>query len=164
MRQAFSLLELVIVLMIISLISILTLPAFIDEGKSSLQGFENQLKSAMGSLFSFSSVPEVCIDFKNNTVEVSGDKIPFPDGFELTSFVSPGKIVSSHSVSKYCFSGNTPTVFGLIAKGNSVYYTVMVFTLSGETQIMQLNEAEVETFKDKILKGRIVEWFSFYSS
>ncbi|TCK02878.1 type II secretion system protein [Phorcysia thermohydrogeniphila] len=164
MKRAFTLLELVIVLVIISLVSIVTLPAFVNRGSNSLEGFENQIKSVMGSLFSFSSTPEVCIDFKNSTVEVSGDKVPFPDGFELTSFVSPGKIVSSHSVSKYCFSGNTPTVFGLIAKGDSVYYTVMVFIPSGETHIMQLNEAEAETFKDKILKGRIAEWFSFYSS
>ena len=163
MKRAFTLLELVITLMIISLISIVALPTLIDKSRNSLTGFENQLRSAMGNLFSFSSTPEICVDFKNNTIEVSGNEIPFPDGFKLTNFVSPGKIVSFHSASKYCFSGNVPTVFGLIAKGNSVYYTVMVFIPSGETHIMQLDEAEVETFKDKVLKGRITEWFSFYS-
>jgi len=163
-RRAFSLLELVIVLMVISIASIVTLPAFVSESESSIQGFENRLKGAMEGLFSFSSTPEVCVDFRDNSVEVSGERIAFPKGLELTVLVLPGKVVSAHSVSKYCFSGNTPTVFGLVAKGNSVYYTVMVFTLSGETKIMQLNEAEVETFKDKVFKGRVTEWFSFYSS
>ena len=164
MKRAFSLLETVLVLTIISLVSILVLPTFVKESKNSLAGFENRLRSAMGGLFSLSSNPEVCIDFKNNTVEVSGNRIPFPAEIELVGFVSPGKVLSFHNTSKYCFSGNTPTVFGLIGKKDSVYYTVIVFTLSGETQILELSEAEVETFKNKVFKGRITEWFSFYSS
>jgi prepilin-type N-terminal cleavage/methylation domain-containing protein len=164
MKRAFTLLELVIVLMIVSLLSIVTLPALVNQGENSPEGFENRIKSLMGNLFSFSSTPEICVDFRKSSVKVADDEVTFPDGFELTSFVSPGKVVSSHSTSKYCFSGSTPTVFGLVAKGDSVYYTIMVFIPSGETQVMQLDEAEVETFKDKILKGRIAEWFRFYSS
>jgi len=163
MRQAFTLLELVIVLMIVSVISVVALPTILDRSMSSAEGFENRIKGVMETLFSFSSTPEVCADFRNNAIEVSGNRVPFPEGFRLTTFVFPGKLVSAQLASRYCFSGSTPGVAGFIAKGDSVYYTILVFVPSGETFIMRLDESEMETFKDKVFKGRITEWFSFYS-
>jgi prepilin-type N-terminal cleavage/methylation domain-containing protein len=164
MKKGFSLLELVIVLMIISLVAVVTFPAFVNFGSSSQENFENRLKTAMSSLFSFSKTIELCADFKKNVIQVREEEIELPAGKELEYMILPNKVVSSEISSKFCISSKSPEVVGFLAKESSErYLSILVLLPSGEVSINSLSQGEGETFKDKILKGRIVEWFSFFS-
>jgi prepilin-type N-terminal cleavage/methylation domain-containing protein len=163
MKKGFSLLELVIVLLIISLAAIVTFPAFVNLGSGSQENFENRLKTAMGSLFSFSKAVELCADFKKNAIQV-GEEIELPAGKELEYMILPGKIISSEISSRFCISSKGLDVVGFLAKESSErYLSILVFLPSGEVTINSLSQGEGETFKDKISKGRIVEWFNFFS-
>ena len=164
MKKGFSLLELVIVLLIISLATAVTLPAFVNFGSSSQENFENRLKTAMSSLFSFSEAIELCADFKRNAIQVGEEEIELPAGKELEYMILPGKVVSSEINSRFCISSKKLEAVGFLAKESSErYLSILVFLPSGEVTINSLSQGEGETFKDKISKGRIVEWFSFFS-
>ncbi len=163
MRRGITLLELVIVLTLVSLIAIVALPGMISFSTAGEEGFRNRLMSLFVSSFSPGSFPEVCVDFEKNLVSVDGVEVKFPAGKELVSLVMPGKLVSRELRSRFCFSEKKPTVVGLIAKKAGGYYVVEVLFPVGEVNIINLSESEAETFKDKISKGRLTEWFSYYS-
>jgi prepilin-type N-terminal cleavage/methylation domain-containing protein len=155
MRKGFSLLELVIVLLIISMMAVVTFPAFVNFGSNSQENFENRLKTAMSSLFGFSRAIELCADFKKNILQVGEEKIELPAGKELEYMILPGKIVSSELSSKFCISSKSPEVVGFLAKESSErYLSILVLLPSGEVTINSLSQGEGETFKDKISKGR----------
>ncbi|ADY74022.1 hypothetical protein Dester_1391 [Desulfurobacterium thermolithotrophum DSM 11699] len=163
MKKAFTLLELVIVLLIVSLTLTITLPTFFNIEATSMENFENKLKTATNSVFNLSNPIELCADFKENSINVGKEKIPLPRGKKLKYMILPGKIISSESSSKFCISSKGLETVGFLAKeSTNKYLSILVFLPSGETEIRFLSEAEGETFKDKVSKGRIVEWFNYY--
>ncbi|MEO2066213.1 MAG: hypothetical protein ABGX17_06910, partial [Desulfurobacteriaceae bacterium] len=63
----------------------------------------------------------------------------------------------------YCFTPSGFTYFVLNLKRKEGYNTLFTIFPSGQTQILNLKESEEETLKDKVEKGRVTEWFSYYS-
>lgn len=164
MRRGFSLLELVIVLLIVSIASMVMLPAFINLGKNSQENFENRLKTATSSLFSFSKAMGICADFKDNAIKVGKQKLTLPSGEELEYMVLPDKVVSSEMNSHFCISSKRPEVVGFLSREPSNQYkSILILLPTGEVSVKPLSEGEAETFKDKISKGRVVEWFNYFS-
>ncbi len=162
MKKGMTLLELTIVLMIVSLVAIIILPGITAFSTSREESFKNRLSTLLNSSFSLSSSPTICINFKKNSIAVGKNEVPLPSGKELQTLVMPGKLISGEIASKFCFSESDPTVLGAIARNGESYYVVEIFLPVGEVNIIELSQSEVETFKDKISKGRITEWFSYY--
>ncbi len=159
--RAFTLLELVIVLAVVSLLAALTFPAIYSRSLTSPQLFENRVRSLFRDLFFFGDSKEVCIDFKGGWLKVGGEKLELP--YEPESLVLPGKVVSGELLSKYCFKPSGFTYFTLNLKEGDSYLTLFTLFPTGETQFLRLTESEEETLKDKVEKGRVTQWFSYYS-
>jgi len=83
---------------------------------------------------------------------------PYP----IESLVLPGRVVSGALVSSYCFSPSVPGVWTVNFKTPEGYLSAVVLYPTGEVLLLNLNEAQEETLKDKLSKGRIEEWFSYY--
>lgn len=159
-KLGFTLLELLIVLVIMSLILTLVMPAFLNRSLNSVEAYENKLKSVMREVSPLEK--EFCVNFKDNYIKVGKVKIPPPSSFTLTSLVKPFTLISSENHNSFCFTINRPTIVGVIAKNQDKYLLTVIFLPVGETKVLKTDQAEVETFKDKISKGRILEWFSYY--
>ncbi len=159
--RAFTLLELVIVLAIVSVVLTLVFPVFYSKNLSSPDLFENRVKSLLQSSFSFGKGKEICVDFRKNKVSVDKETLDLP--FPPEALVLPGKVVSKELFSRYCFTPSGFTYFVLNLKRKEGYITLFTIFPSGQTQILNLKESEEETLKDKVEKGRVTEWFSYYS-
>ncbi len=161
MRRGFTLLELIIVLVLISILLTLVFPVILKSDLSSSENFKTKLSSLLSSAFSPGETVEFCVDFKSNTLRVGRDTIELP--YEVSELVLPGKIVSSELASTYCFDLKELT-YGAVVMENGEKYSSFLFTFPvGEVLFYNLSKAETETLKDKVEKGRIVEWFSYYS-
>jgi len=163
LRHAFTLLELLIVLLIVAVISSVVVPGIAYRKVGSTEVFENRLKGAVGRTFDLAHPAEVCADFKNNAVEVKGEVVELPKGYALRNMVMPGRLVSGQFSSRFCTSVKHPTVIGFVATAGGRYYTALMMIPSGEVLTAYLEESLAETFKDKVLKGRLSEWFSLHS-
>jgi len=159
--RAFSLLELLIVLVILSLVLFLAFPAFYRNSLNSAESFENRYRAFMGELFSFEASPELCFDFKGNSLSVGGDTLNFP--YPLESVVVPGKVVSKELTNRFCFRLEGVSCFVVNLRKGDGYLSLFNLFPSGETSFLNLTESQEETLKDKVLKGRVEEWFSYYS-
>ena len=159
--RAFTLLELVVVLAIISVLLALSFPAFYSRSFNSPELFENRVRSLFESAFTFGKAKEVCVDFKREELSVGKEKVELP--YPAESLVVPGKVISGELFSRYCFEPSGFTYFTLNLKKEDGYLTLFTLFPSGETQVLNLKESEEETLKDKVEKGRITQWFSYYS-
>ena len=161
MKRGFTLLELVIVLVLISILLILVFPVVLKSGLDSSENFKTKLSSLLSSAFSPGESVEFCIDFKGNALKVGENTVELP--YRVSELVLPGKIVSSEFASAYCFDLKELT-YGAVVMENGERYSSFLFTFpTGEVLFYNLSKAETETLKDKVEKGRIVEWFSYYS-
>ena len=161
-KLGFTLLELLIVLVILSLILTLILPAVINKNLSDMASFKNKVKSAMDQVSLHSTEESICADFKNNSISIGKAKIPLPTPFQLTTFVKPYTLISGENHNSFCFTASKPTVAGFIAKSKDHYLIIAMFLPVGEVEFSETDQAEAETFKDKVSKGRILEWFNSY--
>ena len=164
MKKGFTLLELLIVLVIISVSLTLLLPVFIKRHLNNLESYENGVKTAMGEVYSLKGSKTVCVNFKDNYLSLGNQKIFLPSSYQLVAFVEPMLLVSAENHSKFCFTPSKPTVVGFVAKGEKDYLITQVFFPVGEVEVFKASEADTETYKDKIQKGRVLEWFSYFSS
>jgi prepilin-type N-terminal cleavage/methylation domain-containing protein len=158
--RAFTLLELVIVLAIVSLLLSLVFPQIYKSSLSGEESFKNRFESLVSDAFSFNGGSELCVDFKKGLFSVVGQEIKLP--YRAESIVLPGRLVSGELSSKYCFVPSRATVFVLNLKKEGGYLSIMVLFPMGETKFYSLKESEEETLKDKVEKGRVGEWFSYY--
>ena len=161
MKRGFTLFELVIVLSIISLILLLAFPKIVKEGLSSDASVENRLRSLFSTSFSLSEPLELCFNFKSGSVSVGNETVKVP--WEMESLVLPGKIVSRQAASKFCFSAKNPVYGALICKKGEEYEALFFTVPFGEVNLYELSEAQKDTLKDKVVKGRVTEWFSSFS-
>ncbi|WP_456456948.1 prepilin-type N-terminal cleavage/methylation domain-containing protein [Thermovibrio sp.] len=159
--RAFSLLELLIVLVIMSLILFLAFPSFYRNSLNSAESFENRYRAFTGELFSFGATSELCFDFKDNSLSVGGETLKFP--YPLESVVVPGRVVSRELTDKFCFRLEGVSCFVVNLRKGEGYLSLFSLFPSGETSFLSLTESQEETLKDKVLKGRVEEWFSYYS-
>ncbi len=159
--RAFSLLELLIVLVILSLTLLLAFPSFYRSSLSSEDAFKNRYRAFVGEFFSFGSSPELCFDFKRNLLSSGGESLSFP--YPLDSVVIPGKIVSRELTGKFCFKLKGVSCFVVNLRKGDSYLSLFSLFPAGETSFLTLNQSQEETLKDKVLKGRVEEWFSYYS-
>jgi len=159
--RGFTLLELLIVLVIISLSLALAFPAFYKASLKGEAGFENRFSSLVEGSFAFGAPVELCVDFEGGAVEVGRSKVELP--YPAESLVLPGRVVSSKRSTRFCFEPRGVTAYAINFKKDGGYLTVLVLYPTGEVLYLELNEAQEETLKDKLLKGRIAEWFSYYS-
>jgi len=159
-KRGFTLLELLISLVIVSLVLTVVFPRIVKSDLNSESSIYNRIRTLLSGSFSFSNSPEICVDFKENTLKVGNERIKLP--FQLQTLVLPGKIVSSEVASKYCFKTGS-LIYGALIGEKEGTYRALLFTLPvGEVKVYALSESEEETLKDKIEKGRITEWFSYY--
>jgi len=160
--RGFTLLELVIVLAVISVVLSLTFPAIYRRSLDSPDVFNNRAKSLLESLFSLGRPEEICVDFRKGELSVGKERLELP--YPAESLVLPGRLVSGELVNRYCFE---PYGFGYfvlnLRKGEGSYLSLFTLLPSGQTLFLSLNQAQEETLKDKVEKGRITEWFSYYS-
>ena len=161
MKRGFTLLELLIVLVVLSLLLTLLFPVIVRSGLNSEESF----KTRLSSLFSSSFVPgrpvELCVNFKENAVFVGKEEVRFP--YRIETLVLPGRVISSELTNRYCFDLKKLTYGALITENGDTYPSILFTFPSGEVLFYNLSKAEAETLKDKVGKGRIVEWFSYYS-
>ena len=159
-RFGFTLLELLIVLVILSVILSVSFPKIVQINLSSEESTINRIKSLFSNGFSLSNPVEVCINFEMDTLNVGGEKVKLP--FKAETIVFPGKLISSERVNRFCFQVKNLN-YGAIIGEKGGKYSAIFFTLPlGEVKVYRLSSSEEETLKDKIEKGRIVEWFSYY--
>jgi prepilin-type N-terminal cleavage/methylation domain-containing protein len=158
--KAFTLLELLIVLLVTSLLLALAFPAFFSSFKGE-EAFENEVSSLLSSSFSFGSSPQFCVDFKRGRLGVGGEWIEAP--YPVKSLVLPGKIVDGEGVDLYCFALSTPTVWAVSFKKSDGFWAFLALYPCGEVLFFNLSPAQEETLKDNLSKGRITQWFSYYS-
>ena len=161
MKRGFTLLELVIVLVLISIVLSLAFPVILKSDLNSPESFKIRLSSLLSSAFSPGETLEFCISFKENSLRVGNDTVSFP--YEVQRLVLPGKIVSSELVNRYCLDLKSLTCGAVIMKRGDSYPSFLFTFPTGELLFYNLSEAEAETLKDKVEKGRVVEWFSYYS-
>ncbi len=157
--KGFTLLELLIVLVILSVALTLVLPALIKRNLNDMALFENRVRSALDEV---SLKKDICANFKDNYISIGGVNILLPSPYRLTTFVKPFTLVSGENRNSYCFTASQPTVAGFVAKSKNNYLLIAVFLPTGEVEFYKTDEAEAETFKDKVSKGRILEWFNSY--
>ena len=162
MKRGFSLIELVVVLFVLSSLLILTLPSITALSAGGEKGFKNRLQSLLASRSLISREAQLCVDFTQNSISIGEDSVSLPEG-ELESLVIPGRVVSSENHSRFCFSVSSPITAGILAKSKEGYSAILFLFPVGEVNIINLSESEAETLKDKIAKGRITDWFSYYS-
>ncbi|WP_457677559.1 prepilin-type N-terminal cleavage/methylation domain-containing protein [Thermovibrio sp.] len=159
--KGYSLFELVVVLAVLSLILSLSLPHFYKSSLSSLELFENRFKSSVSSLESFGDSREFCVNFKDNSFSFGKEVLKSP--YQVESLVMPFKLVNRELSSSFCFTPKEFSYFIVnVKEGEDSYLTAFVLFPSKEVKFLKLNEAQEETIKDKVLKGRISEWFSYY--
>lgn len=161
MRRGFTLLELLIVLAVLSILLTLLFPVIVKSNFCSEESF----KTEVSTLFSSSFVPgesiQFCVDFKENKISVGSKSISVP--YKIDTLVLPGKLISSEITSKFCFDLKNLTYGALIGEKGELHPSILFTFPSGEVLFYNLSKAEAETLKDKVGKGRIVEWFSYYS-
>jgi hypothetical protein len=159
MRNCFSLLELLIVLTIISISMIVIFPIFSTLSEDSWENFENRIKTTTA----FSKPAKVCINSSTNSLIINEEEIPIPKNGEIKSIVSFGKLISSETTTQHCIHTSKPETIGIfIKKDDNNFFSILIFLPTGEIMLESTSEAEVETLKDKLLKGRVLEWFSSY--
>ena len=158
--RAFTLLELVVVLAVVYLVLSLVFPQIYNSSLSGEESFKNRFTSLLVNSFSFNGGSELCVDFKREVFSVGGKEVKLP--YRPESVVFPGKLVSGELASKYCFVPSGATLFVLNLKKGDGYLSVMVLLPMGESKFYSLKESEEETLKDKVEKGRVGEWFSYY--
>lgn len=161
MRRGFTLLELLIVLSVLSLLLALFLPVIVRSGLNSEETFKTELSSLFSSSFIPGKTLEFCVNFKENEVLLGEEKVKFP--YKIKTLVLPGKVVSAELASKYCLDLKGLTYGAIVAQKGDVYPSILFTFPSGEVFFYNLSKAEAETLKDKVGKGRIVEWFDYYS-
>jgi len=161
LKRGFTLLELLIVLVVLSILLTLLFPVIVKSDLSSEESF----KTEVSTLFSSSFVPgkpvQLCVDFKENRISVGSKSVSVP--YKIDTLVLPGKVVSSEIASKFCFDLKNLTYGALIGEKGELYPSILFTFPSGEVLFYNLSKAEAETLKDKVGKGRIVEWFNYYS-
>ncbi len=162
MRKAFTLLELTIVLAVISLLLTVMLPNMVKSSLSTEESFKNTAAAFFQSLFLPGERIEVCVDFKNNRVGNNDGGFSFPPGYSIESLVFPGRLVSSEVTSRFCFDTDRPVPVLIVSSKRDSYFAVLSYLPVGEPRFYDLTEGEVSTLKDKVLKGRVEEWFSYY--
>ncbi len=161
MRRGFTLLELVIVLTLLSLLLTLLFPFIVKSDLNSNSSLKIKVSSLFSSAFTPGSSEEVCINFKKNSLKVGEERVKFP--WKIESLVLPGRVVSSESVTRYCFDLKGLTYGAIISENGGKYPSILFTFPAGETLFYNLSQSEANTLKDKVGKGRIVEWFSYYS-
>lgn len=161
MGRGFTLLELVVVLAVISVLLIAVFPALHRREMKEAELFKNTFSSLLESSFSFEKPPELCVNFRENFFSVNGKRVELP--YRAVSFVAPKILVNSETSTSYCFQPETPSYYLLNLSKGEDYLSVLFLYPSGEALFLDLKEAEKETLKDKVEKGRIEEWFSSYS-
>ncbi len=161
MKKGFTLLELVVVLVLISIVLSLAFPVILKSDLSSPESFKVRLLSLLSSAFSPGETVELCINFKENSFKIGNDTVDFP--YEVQELVLPGKIVSSELASRYCLDLKKLSYGAVIMKNENSYPSILFTFPTGEVLFYNLSKAEAETLKDKVEKGRIVEWFGYYS-
>ncbi len=159
-RFGFTLLELLIVLVILSVVLSVSFPKIVQINLSSEESTINRVKSLFSNCFSLSSPVEVCVNFKKNVLSVGGEEVKLP--FTAETVVFPGKLISSEGVSKFCFQVKNLNYGAIIGKKENEYGAIFFTLPLGEIKIYHLSSSEEETLKDKIEKGRIVQWFNYY--
>ena len=159
--RGFTLLELVMVLSVISLLLSLVFPKIYRSSLNQEESFRNGFASLVSNAFSLSGGAEVCVDFVNRRLSVGGQEIDLP--YEPVSVVLPGKLISGELSSKFCFVPSGVTVFLLNLKEDRGYLSILTLFPTGESRFYTLKESQEETLKDKVEKGRVEEWFSYYS-
>jgi prepilin-type N-terminal cleavage/methylation domain-containing protein len=162
-RKALTLIELLIVLAVMSLFVGIVVPNFFKGSREeSEELFKNRYSSLMEGLPVDGNWGEICIDFNLAELRVGGREIKLP--YPPKTLVFPSELVNSELRSRYCFSPSRLGYFVLnMEKGKGEYLSVLTLLPSGESRFYSLTEAEEETLKDKAFKGRITEWFSYYS-
>ena len=161
MKRGFTLLELTVVLAIISILLTLLFPAIVRSDLRSNSSVRTRISTLFSSAFSPGNPVEFCVDFKSNSLKVGKEVVKLP--WKIDTLVLPGKVVSSELASKYCFDLKN-LIYGAIVAENKNSFPSILFTFpSGEVRFYNLSQAEAETLKDKVEKGRVVEWFSYYS-
>jgi len=159
-KGAFTLLELVIVLAVVSALLVLIFPEIYKTSLKSGELFKNEVSSLTSSSFTFGPPPTFCVNFREGFLEVGSKRVDSP--YPIDSLVLPGRVVSSAFVSSYCFTPRVPAVWAVNFKTGDGYLSMVALYPTGEVLFLNLNEAQEETLKDKLSKGRIEEWFSYY--
>jgi len=155
--RGFTLIELLVVLVVVSLVSFLVVPSFINR-IGSRESFQVKLSNVLKNISSLSENRTVCVDFKEGKVLAGGGEVK--SGLPIDCFVSPGRLYSPEDTEEVCLTFNDPNVFSIIFRaGEDRFRAFTTLTSTGEVIIQELDEAEEETLKDKMLKGRILEWF-----
>jgi hypothetical protein len=102
------------------------------------------------------------VDFKRGLFTVNSQAVELP--YPPETLVSPGLLISSKVTSTYCFQPSSAGYYLLnLKKGGDGYLSVLFLYPTGEALFLNLKESEEETLKDKVEKGRIAQWFSYYS-
>ncbi len=161
MRRGFTLLELTIVLAIVSVLLTLLFPAILKSDLSSDSSVRTRISSLFSSAFSPGNPVEFCVDFKNNSLKVGKEVVKLP--WKVDTLVLPGKVISSELSSSYCFDLKNLTYGAIVGEAKNRFPSILFTFPSGEVRFYNLSQAEAETLKDKVEKGRVVEWFSYYS-
>ena len=161
MRKGFTLLELTIVLVIVSLLLSVSFPAILRSSLSSEESFKTRLTTLFSSAFVPGKAVEFCVDFKKNRLTFGGEELQLP--YRVNTLVLPGKTVSSELSTLYCLDLKKLAYGAIIMEKGNGYPSILFTFPAGEVLFYNLSEAEEETLKDKVEKGRIVEWFSYYS-
>jgi len=162
MKRGFSLLELVVVLAVLSLLLTVFFPPLYRRSLNDEELFKNRFTSLLQSSFSFTGSPEFCVNFKERLFTVNSQEIELP--YPPESLALPGLLVSSKAHSTYCFQPSPAGYYLLnLKRGEGQYLSVLFLYPTGEALFLNLKESEKETLKDKVEKGRITRWFSYYS-
>ncbi len=156
--KGFTLVEILVTLMIVALTGFIILPSFVERAERG-KGFFNELNQAVREIAPLSENQTLCVDFSNGTVTISKTLIKSP--YRIKYLLSPSMLYSSEFSKRKCISfKGKPTVVSIIFQKNEKdYIGYTVLTSTGEAVKQNLDEAEMETLKDKILKGRVLEWF-----
>ncbi len=158
-RSGFTLIEVFVVLVIVSLFISIATPSIENLLKKNKESFDNLLKANIQTSSS------ICADFNGNDLRLDNTTLDLPRGFKLVYAIIPGKLASSKYQSSFCMNiGSKPSVIGMVVQSNGSYLGYLILTATREIIKWPLTEAGMETFKDKVLKGRMADWFNYCSS
>ncbi|WP_456435210.1 prepilin-type N-terminal cleavage/methylation domain-containing protein [Thermovibrio ammonificans] len=158
--RGFTLLELLIVLVILSLLLTVSLPALFNLSLSSRESFDNRLSSLSSQVCLLGKCGSVCVDFLNGTLSLGGESLKLP--LKPKTFVVPGRLVSGEQFNSFCFTPSGPTDALLVLKEGDSYRAYLFLFPTGEVYTYNLTTGEADTLKDKVEKGRLAEWFRYY--
>ena len=159
--KGFTLIEVLIVLLIVAIAGFLAFPSLTNRIDREVNFF-NELNQTAEQLSLLSGNQTICVNFADNTISISGTLLKSP--YKVEYLLSPSILISSKFSEKKCLNfSQQPTVVSIIfSKEKDTFIGYTILTSTGSIIKQELDEAEMETFKDKIYKGRVLEWFKHH--